>query len=289
MSLGLVLGGGGARGFAHIGVLRVLEQEGFAPDVVAGTSMGALIGAFLAAGHPADEILRAASGVPWASLLDFRPGAGLLRASGFEAFLAAHLPRTFEELRLPLVVTATDVLTGRLVFLSRGELLPALRATSAYPGAVDPVRLEGLLLADGGILNQVPVDGALFLGATKVLAVDVTAPPPLAPRARRRLLRWHNPWGPAPVVPADEVGGSLSPVRALTRALDIMQTQLTEARLSLYRPDLVLRPALEGVDLMSFRRLNVAVEAGEAAAQAASESIRALAGRPASESPHPSS
>lgn len=272
---GLALGGGGARGLAHIGVLRVLAREDLTPDLIAGTSMGGLVGAFAAAGYTPAEIERAAHSVSWRSLLELRPGSGLLRASAFEAFLSAHLPATFEGLPTPLVVTATDVLSGRLVYLHRGPLYPALRATTAYPGAVDPVALGGQLLADGGILNQVPTDAALFLGARKILAVDVTAPAPLSVRSRRRFLLWQRrgAQGEAAVT-------ALSPVRALMRALDIMQAQLTDARLSLYRPDVLLTPHLEGIELTSFRRLAQAIEAGEASAVAELGRLRALVGLP---------
>lgn len=249
---GLVLGGGGARGLAHLGVWAVLEEAGLQPEGLAGTSMGGLVAAFIAAGVSADELRRVSETVSWRKLIDWRFGTGLLRGSSFEAWLGAHLPPTFEELRLPLAVTATDVLTGRQVYLRSGDLYTALRATTAYPGAIDPVPLGDMLLADGGILNQVPVDAALFLGVRKVVAVDVTSARPLELPERRR--RWRQP---AP----------LGAVQALRRAVDIMQAQLTDARLSLYRPDVLLRPELEGVDLQSFRRGPQAITAGEAAAR----------------------
>lgn len=262
---GLTLGGGGARGLAHIGVLRVLWREGLRPDVIAGTSMGGLVGAFAAAGFSPEEILRAANSVSWRALIELRPAHGFVRTSAIEAFLSAHLPATFEELSIPLIVTATDVLSGRLVYLHRGDLHAALRATIAYPGAIEPVALGGMLLADGGILNQLPTDAALFMGARKVLAVDVTAPAPLDLPSRRRFLLWRSATG-------------LSAVRALSRALEIMQAQLTDARLSLYQPDVLLRPLLVGVDITAFRRMEQAVLAGERAAQVELARVRALVG-----------
>lgn len=261
---GLVLGGGGARGLAHIGVWRVLEEAGLRPRVLAGTSIGGLVAAFIAAGCSAEDLTRVSGAVSWRRMLDWRLGRGLLNAAAFEAWLGANLPPTFEELRTPLAVTATDVLTGRQVYLSSGRLFPALRATTAYPGAIDPVPFGDMLLADGGILNQVPVDAALFLGVHRVVAVDVTAPGPLELPARRR------PW-------RREAEAHLGPVQALRRAVDIMQAQLTDARLSLYRPDVLLRPAVVGVDLQSFHRGTQAIQAGEAAARAELDRLRALA------------
>lgn len=118
---GLVLGGGGARALAQIGVWRVLEEAGLLPQVLAGTSMGGLVAAFIAAGLSADELGQVVEDVSWLRLLDLRPGTGLLSDSAFEAGLARHLPPTFEELKRPLCVTATDLLTGRQVYLASGE------------------------------------------------------------------------------------------------------------------------------------------------------------------------
>ncbi|GGM02109.1 patatin-like phospholipase family protein [Deinococcus aerophilus] len=249
---GLVLGGGGARGLAHIGVWRVLEDAGLRPSVVAGTSMGGLVGAFVAAGYSGADLERISAGVSWRRLLDWRPGTGLIRISAMEDWLAGHLPRTFEELQLPLALTATDLLTGRGLYLTRGDLFTALRATSAYPGALDSVPVDDMLLADGGIVNQVPVDAALFFGVRRVVAVDVTAPDPLELHERRVLL-WKREAG-------------LGPVRALRRSVEIMQAGLTDARLSLYRPDVLLRPVLGNIDLMNFNRTEQAILAGKDAA-----------------------
>ncbi len=262
---GLVLGGGGARGFAHIGVAKVLQREGLRPQLIAGTSMGGLIGAFLAAGHTPEDMLGIARSVPWRNLLDLRPGTGLLRGASLEHWLGRYLPATFEELPTPLIVTATDVLSGRAVYLRSGPLLPALRATTAYPGAIDPVPMNGLLLADGGVLNQVPVDAALFLGATRVLAVDVTAPAPLEVPQRRLFLSRQRE-------------AHLGSVAALRRAVDIMQAQLTDARLSLYRADVLLQPTLTGIELSSFGRALEAAARGEQAVQAQLPRLHALFG-----------
>lgn len=256
---GLVLGGGGARALTHIGVWRVLEEAGLPPQVLAGTSMGGLVAAFIAAGVGAQDLRRVVEDVSWLRL-NLRPGRGLLDTSAFERGLARYLPPTFEELERPLAVTATDILTGRQVYLASGDLYPALRATTAFPGAIDPVPHGDMLLADGGILNQVPVDAALFLGVHRVVAVGVTVPEPLEAPERRR-------WRP---------GVHLGTVQALRRAAEIMQAQLTEARLGFYRPDVLLRPRLEGMDITSFRRSAEALEAGEAAARADLERVRAL-------------
>ena len=130
--LGLALGGGGARGLCHIGVMRVLEEFGIRPDVVSGTSMGGLIGAFIAAGYNADQMTDIATDLRWSKLIDWSPISGrLVNTKGFERWLAELLPATFEELELPLVLTATDLNDGRIHYSQHGDLITALRATTA--------------------------------------------------------------------------------------------------------------------------------------------------------------
>src|SRR5690606_14822463 len=155
--LGLVLGGGGARGLCHVGVLRVLEELEIHPDVISGTSMGGLVGAFVAAGYPAAELEAIATDLRWRKLIDWNPLSGrLLNTRGFEEWLSTLLPRTFEELELPLVLTATNINDGRIYYARSGDLRRALRATTAYPGVIEPVRIGGATLGDGGLLNQIP-------------------------------------------------------------------------------------------------------------------------------------
>lgn len=269
MEFGLVLGGGGARGLAHVGVWQVLEDAGLRPSVVAGTSMGGLVGAFIAAGYTGAEIEQVALSVSWRRLLDLRPSPGLINGAAMNAWLGQHLPETFGGLTLPLAITATDLTTGRAVYLSHGPLADAVRATTAYPGALSPVPLGGALLSDGGILNQIPVDAALFLGARKVVAVDVTAPDPLELTARRVRL-----WNRELALGQPHLGT----VRALRRAVEIMQAQLTEARLSLYSPDVLLRPNLGNIDLQSFHRSAEAIRAGREAATRELPRLRAVLG-----------
>jgi NTE family protein len=262
--LGLALGGGGARGLCHIGVLRVLEELDIHADVVSGTSMGGLVGAFLAAGYSAAEMEKVATDVRWARLIDWRLSGRLISSRAFVGWLTDLLPATFEELELPLVLTATDLTEGRLHYAHTGDLITAVRATTAYPGAISPVHLDGATLLDGGVLNQIPVDGALFLGARRVLAVNAT---PLATAERS----------------GDEGGGQRrrpgGAFRELLRATDVMQAQLTMARLSFYRPDVLLDPRIDGVDLPDFHKARQAIEAGATAAQERVVELLEMVGR----------
>ncbi|SOC56841.1 patatin-like phospholipase family protein [Ornithinimicrobium cerasi] len=261
--LGLALGGGGARGLCHIGVLRVLQELDVHPDVVSGTSMGGLVGAFIAAGYSAQDLESIAKEFRWARLIDWRMSGRLLSTRAFERWLADHLPPTFEELELPLVLTASDLRDGQVHYFRRGDLHTAIRATTAYPGVVEPVLLGDALLVDGGLLNQIPVDGALFLGARRVLAVNAT------PLVRAE---------PEPGAPSSRRGTVL---REVFRALDVMQAQLTAARLSFYHPDVVLDPPIDGVDIGDFHKAVTAIEAGAEAARGRSEDLLRLVAPPA--------
>jgi NTE family protein len=240
---GLALSGGGARGLAHIGVLEVFLEAGLDFQVVAGTSMGAIVGALFAAGKTPEEMLAMARKTPWLGLLGFSPREGLFSRRKLRDFLAEHLPPRFEDLERPLAVTAVDVMTGRLVFLTHGDLPSAVLASAAYPGLLAPVEREGRLLFDGGVLDNLPVDAARFLGALEVYAVDVTPERAVA-----------------------EVPKNL--LALARRAVDLMQLHLTSVRLTLYAPEVYVRPALRGVGLEDFRRLEEIAEAGRQAARA---------------------
>lgn len=261
--LGLALGGGGARGLCHIGVVRVLEELEIRPGVVSGTSMGGLIGAFIAAGYTAQEMAEIATDLRWRKLIDWNPLSGrVINTDSFQRWLEYLLPATFEELKLPLVLTATDITDGRTHYSQHGDLIRALRATTAYPGAIEPVAIGRARLVDGGLLNQIPVDGALLLGADRVLAVNAT---PLAeldhPREDAGSPRRRHRWGA---------------LKELLRAADVMQAQLTMVRLSFYKPDLVLDPLVEGVEIADFHRAKAAIQAGEDAARAHQDELRDL-------------
>lgn len=264
--LGLALGGGGARGLCHIGVLEVLEELGISADAISGTSMGGLIGALVAAGYDSTQLREIASSVSWTKLINWRSFGRLVSSKGFESWLRDLLPPTFEELELPLVLTATDVVKGRLRYLSEGDLITAVRATTAYPGVTEPVPLREELLVDGGILNQIPVDGALFLGARRVIAVNATALEPLEAHGDERT--------------AGRRLQILGPLKEAFRAIDVMEAQLTAARLSLYRPDVLIDAHMDNVQISDFHRSAIAIQAGVDGARRHEQALRELADTP---------
>lgn len=181
----LVLSGGAARGFAHLGVLRVLEQERLRPDLVVGSSAGAIVGAMWASGMTVAEIEGAADELDWSVFFDFDPvrallgglGLGLMRGERLEQFFTRYLSKPIEGFPVSFAAVATDMENAEIVALNHGDAATAVRASCAVPGLYPPVRTRGRLLADGQIASPLPTATARQLGAVKVLAVDVIYPP----------------------------------------------------------------------------------------------------------------
>jgi NTE family protein len=174
--LGLALGGGGARGLAHIGVLKVLEEEGLAADFVAGTSVGSLIGALYCCGYGWRELQELASTTDWSDLVTFTvPRLGLVNARKLERLVDRLVGgRTVEQLPIPFRAVAVDITAGEEVVLDRGPVSRAVRASASIPGIFEPTPWEGRLLVDGGLLDNVPSAVARDMGAQVVLAVNLS-------------------------------------------------------------------------------------------------------------------
>jgi len=175
--VGLALAGGFARGIAHIGVLRILREAGIPIDFVAGTSVGALIGAAFCAGTPLDEMERIGSTTSFTDFGRWTPSwLGLATNQRLEKFLAQFTRvKTFEEMAIPLAIATTDINAGVSVYYTRGPVGLPLRASCAYPGLFVPIQYEGRTLVDGFLTSPVPVEGALLLGADVVIAVYLEA------------------------------------------------------------------------------------------------------------------
>lgn len=248
--IGLALGGGGARGAAHVGVLRALEAAGIPIACIAGTSAGAMVGAAYAAGLTTEQIEQVFASVRFRDL--FRPAWA---RDGWldNAPLAASFERAVgrlrvEDLNLPFAATATDADTGEPVTLDRGPLGPILRASTAMPCIVRPVPLGGRRLVDGGVLHKVPVQLARELGADIVIAVDVSVP-----------YSWRRKKPRHPLV-------------FLMRMLEIMDERLVAAELN--GADIIIRPWAD-CGIFEFHRYRSQILSGQAAAEAAIPAIRA--------------
>ena len=174
--VGLALGSGSARGWAHIGVIRALQEAGITPDILCGCSIGALIGAAYADGD-LDDLEKWAVGLTWqdvVGLLDVGFAGGLIKGDKLIAFFEKHfVDKDFSALPLPFVCVATDLANGREVWLKEGSVAAAVRASIALPGLFAPVKRDGRLLVDGGLVNPVPVSLCRALGADIVIAVDL--------------------------------------------------------------------------------------------------------------------
>jgi NTE family protein len=251
--VGLVLGGGGARGFAHVGVLRVLEEAGIPVELIVGTSVGSLIGAFYAGPTNSHELERIARRLDRGDIFDFgiAPalfGTGLASGERLERFVREHAAvDRIERLRIPYAAIATDLDTGEAVVLRSGDLARAVRASSAIPGVFQPVRIDGRLLVDGGVALNLPVRVARAMGADVVIAVDVTA-----------------------IDAAERPPGNF--VEVILRAVNIIvHADVEEARRD---ADVLIAPDVGAVGFIEFDRKREAIAAGAAAATAALPRIR---------------
>ncbi len=247
------LGGGGARGLAHLGVLRVLEEEKIPISGLVGTSMGAVVAAAYAAGGKLDYLSRVATALSWEQLWDFRfPRLGLINGEKIMAVLRLLTKKKkLEELNPPVWVVATDLLTGTEVVFKEGSLEPAIRATISIPGVFIPVKHGNYLLVDGGVVAGVPAGIARQMGADLVIAVNVS-------------------YDLTPLPP-----GNIFEV--LMKTAEIMGARLKEVQVA--QADLVITPRVGHVGTGHFSRAADCIAAGEEAARRMLPAIRRLLGR----------
>ncbi len=259
--VGLVLSGGAARGFAHIGLLRTIKRAGIQVDVISGTSMGAILGAFYANGYSAEKIYELAQSISWRDIIDFSFGSGLFKGLKLHTFLAAHLPETFDELEKSLVISTTDIETGQEVFIFQGDLITALRASSCFPGAFEPVVFNGRTLADGGIVNNIPVNAAAFLHADFTIAGDATV-------ARRATLSEGSEAGSwwERMTAGFKLERRNPMAQMLLRATDITGSILTELQYTLHPADLRVQYPMPHLNIESFWAFEEIVAIGERSA-----------------------
>jgi NTE family protein len=287
--IGLALGSGVARGWTHIGVLRALRQEGIEPDIICGTSIGALVGGAYLSGH-LDTLEDWACGLTKRGLmkyLDLRfTGGGLIGGKRFESLYKESLGDTnIEDLDRPFAAIATDLATGHEVWLQDGRLESAIRASYALPGVFSPVKREGRWLVDGALVNPVPVSVCRALGAHVVIAVNLNAD--IAGRARvngytngnggeegsgsdltqtKNAPQQHTSVNPTNLLMRQIFGHSRSrpsTVNVMIGALNIIQDRLSRSRFAGDPPDVHVLPLVGHIGLLEFDRAQEAIAEGE--------------------------
>lgn len=288
--LGLALGSGGARGSAHVGVLRVLEENGIRPDVIAGASMGAEVGGAYAAGVSVEELealwRTTHVGRVMRTLLPTIPWAGWSSGAEVVRFVRRLVGDVqIEDLPIPYAAVATDLSSGLCHPITKGSLATAIRASLSIPGLFTPVWLDGRLLVDGGVSNPVPVDVARSLGADVVIGVDVLVRPEEVrlsgiPDWRDRTLGL-TAGGPDDAALALERGRRFYPsvFSVLFQMSTIFQKRVCDLSLSLHPPDVVIQPDFSA-DPPSYGNVGSGIEAGALAARLAIPRIRELLSAP---------
>lgn len=249
IGLALALGGGAARGFAHIGVIEVLEEAGIRPDLVVGTSAGSLVAALYASGKSGAQLAALAASMDEAAITDWSfPGRGLIRGEALGRFVREQTGGlAIEKMRIPLGIVATDLDNGSPIVFQRGDPGVAVRASSAVPAVFRPVRIGGREYVDGGLVSPVPVRFARQMGAELVIAVDITELPDGA-----------------------DTGDMLS---LLLQTFTIMGRSINQFEMR--DADIALRPRLRGVTSVDFAARAQSIEAGREAALAALPQLKA--------------
>ncbi len=252
VKVALALGGGAARGFAHIGVIKILEANGIVPDIVVGTSAGSLVGALYAAGNNGNALQKMAIDMDEAAISDwsvpfFSQSTGVLKGEAVQNYVnrAVH-GQPIEKLKIPFGAVATDLRSGQAILFRRGNTGAAVRASSSVPGVFQPVRIGNIDYVDGGLVSPVPVSFARKMGADFVIAVNISAQP--------------------------DAQAASNTFEVLLQTFAIMGQSLNSYELK--QADVVIRPELATMKGNDFQNRSVAIVAGERAAQAAVADIR---------------
>jgi NTE family protein len=277
LRLGLALGSGSARGWAHIGVIRALEERGVKPDLVCGTSIGALVGAAYASGE-LDRLEKWVTGLAWTTvvrLMDLTWRGGLIRGTRlFTLFGTIFQDRDIAELPVLYGAIATELHSGRELWLRQGKVLEAVRASCAMPGLFTPVIRDGTVLVDGGLVNPVPVSMCRALGAELVVAVVLSwgklgsyrrsREREVAPREVPGWLdRLRPSWVQSKAKPDEPSIPSIFDV--FMTSLDIVEMRVARSRLAGEPADVLITPLLPNFATMDFHRAREAIDEGRAA------------------------
>lgn len=305
--VGLALGSGSARGWAHIGVIQALIESGIQIDYVAGTSIGAVVGAALASGE-LDTLRGIAEQMDWQRILHFfdivLPRSGLLDGKTLMDFARSQVKQQqVEQFPIPFASVCTDLSTGKEVILRTGDMIDVVRASSSVPGILTPVKRDGVILVDGGLVNPVPVNVVRKMGAEFVIAVDLnhdivkkkgihkrtdTHSDSVAQKPKdekqngykQKLLAAINQklgavdWPVKDQLKQWRTKETLPNIfEVLMSSINIMECQITESRLAVDKPDLLIQPQLGHIRFLEFNRAKEAIEEGYIAAKEQIHSI----------------
>ncbi|MBM9579401.1 patatin-like phospholipase RssA [Leptospira sp. 201903070] len=277
--VGLALGSGSARGWSHIGVIRVLESYGWKPDIICGTSIGSIVGAFYAAGK-LDRLEEWVQTLEWKDILGFMDisfGGGLISGKKlFDFFEKEFKNLNFEHLEKKFGAIATDIDNGAEIWLREGSVPQAVRASISLPGIFSPVKLGERWLVDGGLVNPVPVSLCKAMGAEFVIAVDLNqdlldrkdSPEEVSEKENDRKSFLSRFWGKDLdenlQKEKDEKPGM---IEVMSKSVNVMQIRITRSRMAGDPPDLIIAPRLRNIGLMEFHRAKECIEEGKKSAE----------------------
>lgn len=279
MKVGLALGSGSARGWSHIGVIRVLESYGWKPDIICGTSIGSLVGAFYAA-DKLDRLEEWVQTLEWKDILGFMDisfGGGLLGGKKlFDFFEKEFKDLNFAHLTKKYGAVATDIDNGSEIWLREGSVPEAVRASISLPGIFSPVKRDDRWLVDGGLVNPVPVSLCKAMGAEFVIAVDLNQDlldrkesfeEPNAKENNRKSFMsrfWGSDLEENLRKEKDEKPGM---IEVMSKSINVMQIRITRSRMAGDPPDVMIAPRLRNIGLMEFHRAKECIEEGKRAAE----------------------
>jgi NTE family protein len=289
--IGIALGSGSARGWAHIGVLRALSDIGIHPGFVAGSSIGALVGAAYASDQ-LDALENWTNSLTWKDILTFMDVSllegGFVQGKKLMAFASRHVGnRDIQSLRIPFAAVATDLYTGREVWLRKGDLLDSIRASIALPGLFSPIKLDGQWLVDGGLVDPVPISLCRAMGAEVVIAVNLNGDivgkhidkrkNHIEPKRDKEIAEDADVW----TIMSNQITNRLNEQKeaflsqllgkskdtpgffnVMAGAINIMQDRITRSRMAGDPPEVILNPRLSSLGLMEFDQAATAIEEG---------------------------
>ncbi|HDQ44525.1 MAG TPA: patatin-like phospholipase family protein [bacterium] len=240
--IGIAFGGGGARGLCHIEFIKVLDELGLKPSVIAGTSIGAIVGAFYASGYSGqdmEDLLNEIGILQIIKMVDRKifSLSGLVKGNGVLDFLNKNIPvKTFDKVKIPLQIVATDYWRQQEVVLDYGELVPAIRASISLPAIFEPVTLDGRVLIDGGVTNPVPYD-IIRDRCDLLIAIDVAG-------TREALSRVRTP----------------NMFESILSTVQILQNAIVESKMSYVKPDIYIKPPLKNIGILEFEKYEKVIE-----------------------------